>query len=49
VPLQPSTSIAVSENSCVRLVVVSFMAAERCGFMRPFSESLDDRIPEVPG
>src|SRR5262249_38878624 len=42
----PRTSIAVSENSCVSCVLLSFMAAERCGFIRPRSESVSVRIPE---
>ena len=42
----PRTSIAVSENSCVSCVLESFIAADRCGFIRPRSESLRVRIPE---
>src|SRR5579885_2907237 len=41
----PSTSIAVSENSCESPVDMSLIAAERCGFMRPWSSSVSVRSP----
>ena len=39
----PRISIAVSENSCTRLVPISFMAADRCGF-----SALVQRVGERP-